>query len=428
MRVKYLMYFLLTHESQIDIDRMKTGISDSGLNLTHDRFATLKVPLAPINEQRRIVAKIEELFSELDKGVEALTTAREQLTAYRQSVLKHAFEGKLTKDWRNANAKSLCAPDGLEAELRAKQVLQQKTDLESWERSVSEWGVRGDRGKKPSRPEPYGPATLLPRERVDERAELPKGWSYFTVTSLCGVVRGGSPRPAGDPKYYGGKIPFLKVADLTRTPGMKLSTHTYTITEAGLIKTRQTPPNTLLISNSGATLGVPKICTFETTFNDGIAAFLGLPPEYIEYLYYFWESKTNTLRSVNQGAAQPNLNTSILGEMPVPMCSSNEAYEVVRRLEVALETGERLLFDIDERLAQAEALRQSILKKAFSGQLVAQDPKDEPASALLERIHAERESTATKKKQRNSKNGKNKADDDSTDRFQSLELLQHATR
>src|SRR5690606_19956440 len=76
---------------QVEIDRMKTGINDSGLNLTQDRFATLRVPVAPFNEQLRIVARIEEQFSELSKGIEALTTAREQLKVYRQSILKHAF-------------------------------------------------------------------------------------------------------------------------------------------------------------------------------------------------------------------------------------------------------------------------------------------------------------------------------------------------
>ena len=99
MHPKYLAYMIQTPEAQLEIDRMKTGINDSGLNLTHSRFAAWNVAVAPLNEQRRIVAKIEEVFSELDKGIESLKTAGRQLEVYRQSVLKHAFAGKLTAQW-----------------------------------------------------------------------------------------------------------------------------------------------------------------------------------------------------------------------------------------------------------------------------------------------------------------------------------------
>ena len=217
------------------------------------------------------------------------------------------------------------------------------------------------------------------------------GWAYFKVGSICDVVRGGSPRPAGDPHFYGGSIPFLKVADITRSDGIRLSSHAYTITEAGLPKTRLTAPETLLISNSGATLGVPKICTFETTFNDGIAAFLGLSSEELEFHYYFWESKTASLRAINQGAAQPNLNTAILSELPIPICSREETAEVVTRISCLLSVSDTVLTGLEQQMAYVPALRQSILKKAFSGQLVPQDPNDEPASVLLERIRAEKQ-------------------------------------
>jgi type I restriction enzyme S subunit len=251
-------------------------------------------------------------------------------------------------------------------------------------------------------------AKRVPAADLQDAASLPEEWAYFRVASLCSVVRGGSPRPAGDPKYYDGHIPFLKVADLTHATGMHLSTYTSTIKEAGLSKTRMTPPNTLLISNSGATLGVPKICTFEATFNDGVAAFLGVPHGYLEYFYFFWESNTAQLRSIDQGAAQPNLNTSILGETLIPICSRDEATALVELLKGLLSNIERQADEIDLNLAQAAALRQSVLKRAFSGQLVAQDPADEPASVLLERIRAKREGSGEPKR-RNNKNGKKEA-------------------
>ncbi len=133
---------------------------------------------------------------------------------------------------------------------------------------------------------------------------MTKDWNTYKIKELCEVVRGGSPRPAGDDRFYNGNIPFLKVGDLTRGTGAFLLNYTYSIKEAGLKKTRLVKANTLLLSNSGATLGVPKISTFQTTFNDGIAAFLNLDEDNLLYHYYFWCGKTSELRAINQGAAQ----------------------------------------------------------------------------------------------------------------------------
>ena len=260
---------------------------------THKRYwiqqySKIKVSVPPIPVQEQIVAKIEELFSELDKGVETLQKTKQQLAVYRQAVLKQAFS-------------------------------------------------------------------------ADDNA--------VKVASICTVVRGGSPRPAGDEKYYNGTIPFLKVADLTNNADMYLYSHTYTIKEAGLTKTRLVPANTLLLSNSGATLGVPKICTFETTFNDGIAAFLGLDynKEYLPYHYYFWLSKLPEMRAIDQGAAQPNLNTTIIGDVDIPHHDIQTQKQIAEWIESRLSVCDNIEKTVDITLQQAEAMRQSILKQAFEG-------------------------------------------------------------
>ena len=262
---------------------------------THKRYwiqqySKIKVKIPSLPEQEKIVAKIEELFSELDNGVDTLKKTKQQLAVYRQAVLKEAF------------------------------CLKEQT---------------------------------------------------VKVSSICTVVRGGSPRPAGDEKYYNGTIPFLKVADLTNSDDMYLSTYTYTIKEAGLKKTRMVPPNTLLLSNSGATLGVPKICTFETTFNDGIAAFLDLKTdqEYLPFHYYFWLSKLPEMRAIDQGAAQPNLNTAIIGDVDIPHYEFEKQQEIAEWIESRLSVCDNIEKTIDTALQQAEAMRQSILKKAFEGDL-----------------------------------------------------------
>ena len=149
---------------------------------------------------------------------------------------------------------------------------------------------------------------------IDEEIpfEIPQGWEWCRIASLADVVRGGSPRPAGSPIFYDGSIPFLKVADLTRESSIYVKSFSSTIKEAGLSKTRLVEAGTLLLTNSGATLGVPKICTFETTFNDGIAAFLSLDERLKLYVYWFFCYMTDLYRNINQGTAQPNLNTDII--------------------------------------------------------------------------------------------------------------------
>lgn len=152
---------------------------------------------------------------------------------------------------------------------------------------------------------------------------------------VCSVVRGGSPRPAGSLLYYDGDIPFLKVGDLTRDEKKTVELHTATIKQAGLSRTRWVEPGTLMLTNSGATLGVPKICTFGTTFNDGIQAFLGLPNELNkEYLYYFLRAKTRWFREwAARGQGQPNLNTEMVKQMTFPCPDSAIQLRTVQFLD-----------------------------------------------------------------------------------------------
>ena len=298
---KYIFYQAQSPSFRNQLEKLATGTTVSIVNKKN--FETIEIPIPPLETQQAIVSKIEELFSELDKGIAELKTAQQQLKTYRQSVLKSAFEGKLT----NENVK-----DG----------------------------------------------------------ELPDGWKVVKISDISRVVRGGSPRPAGDPKYYDGDIPFLKVADLTKDNGIYLTTFKYTIKEAGLHKTRQITPNTLLLSNSGATLGVPKICMINATMNDGVAAFLELDIRSNHYLYYFWLSKTLELRGINMGAGQPNLNTDLIKDYKVPYCSFEEQHRIVQEIESRLSVADKMEQSIQVSLQKAEVLRQSILKKAFSGELV----------------------------------------------------------
>ena len=231
---------------------------------------------------------------------------------------------------------------------------------------------------------------------IDEEIpfEIPQKWVWCRLNNLADIVRGGSPRPAGSPEYYNGNIPFLKVADLTKDSQMFVRTYTATIKEAGLKKTRMVSANTLLLTNSGATLGVPKICTFETTFNDGIAAFLYLTEELKPYLYWFLCAMTDIFRNINQGTAQPNLNTDIIKETLFAVPPIAEQRRIINKIEELSPIIDKYSL-AQNKLSQLNSdiyacIKKSILYEAIQGRLVPQDASEEPATILLQRFKEEK--------------------------------------
>ena len=232
---------------------------------------------------------------------------------------------------------------------------------------------------------------------IDEEIpfEIPLGWEWCRIASLADVVRGGSPRPAGSPIFYDGSIPFLKVADLTRESSIYVKSFSSTIKEAGLSKTRLVEAGTLLLTNSGATLGVPKICTFETTFNDGVAAFLSLDERLKLYVYWFFCYMTDLYRKINQGTAQPNLNTDIIKMTLVPIPPYKEQIRIVEELgniSPIIKHYEKAQDELDElNESIPKLIKQSILQEAIRGKLVPQLAEEGTSQELLEQIKAEKQ-------------------------------------
>lgn len=198
--------------------------------------------------------------------------------------------------------------------------------------------------------------------------EIPAHWAWCRLGEISSIVRGGSPRPAGDPKYYDGDIPFLKVGDLTGYEGKYCNTYTHTIKKEGLYKTRYVEANTLMLTNSGATLGVPRICTFPTTFNDGIAAFLGIDNLNKEFLFYFLREKSDYfLKEASRGQGQPNLNTDIIGSTLIPLPPIHEQEQIVSKLEELMAFCDGLEESIKESQGYNEKLLQQVLREALQG-------------------------------------------------------------
>ena len=189
------------------------------------------------------------------------------------------------------------------------------------------------------------------------------------IKHLASVVRGGSPRPAGDPQYYEGNIPFMKVADITKDDNIFVNDCEYTIKEAGLSHTRMIEPHTLLLTNSGATLGVPKINTFKTTFNDGIAAFLDLDKSLdIYFAYYSLKARTKYfLDSASLGIGQPNLNTDIIGSTYLAIPHIEEQYDIVEFLNTKCSEIDQLISIKQQKIVELKDYKKSLIYEYTTG-------------------------------------------------------------
>jgi len=220
---EFLYYYLLSERQNL----IKAGKGGAQPNLSQGIIKEWPINLPPLSEQHRIVAKIEELFSELDKGIEALKTARAQLKVYRQALLKNAFEGKLTAQWRAENQDKLETADALLKRIQQERAQRYQQQLAEWEQSKSpsipllqrgkttsaaattshpplKKGGRGD--LKPKAPKPLPPLTA---EELAELPVLPQGWGWFKLASLSDVSGGltkNQKRNVGYPSIYGNTV------------------------------------------------------------------------------------------------------------------------------------------------------------------------------------------------------------------------------
>jgi len=358
-----------------------------------EKLSRFPILLPPLAEQERIVAKLNTALSGVERAATAVRRARERTERYRAAVLDAAVTGKLTRTWRESQHRSNTANTEtgdslLQRLLAARRVRWEQAELLRLRTAGKE--PKNATWKSPY-PEPVPPVTR-------HLAALPNGWVWASIDQLSIVVRGASPRPAGDPRYFGGPIPWITVGSLTRDSKPYLSETAETLTEAGKEASRYIEVETLLLTNSGATLGVPKISRIAGCINDGVAALLFIDYPLKLYLYYFLTVETERLRSINQGAAQPNLNTGIIRAIVVPLPPLAEQTEIIRVVEQRLTAADRLTAKLEQQSRRANDMRQSILREAFAGRLAPQDSRDESASLLLERIRANRQAKGQESK------------------------------
>ncbi|MEM1395902.1 MAG: restriction endonuclease subunit S [Pseudomonadota bacterium] len=366
------------------------------------RLASFELPIAPTNEQSRIVEKIESTFDEIDKGVENLQTARTTLDLYRQSLLKSAFEGRLTTDWRAQNVDKLETPETLLARIQSERDAHYKSALDASQNDLSKWRAGGEKGKKPAKPKRPKTETNQPLFEVISVSDLPSTWAAPKLVEVIDIVSGATPK--GVENCTGSDVPFFKVSDMN-TPGNERTMISAQVNasyeEAASLGMPICPIGTLvfpkrggaILTNKKRRLGQP------SSFDLNTMGFVNRTETIRDDFLWFWMLSVS-LSDIYDGSNVPQINNKNVEPLSFPICPPAEQAEIIRLLDAKLEAADVLRAEIDDALSRADAMRQSILKKAFSGQLVTQDPKDEPASALLERIKTDRAEAPKVKKRK----------------------------
>ena len=363
-------------------------------NISQAALVGVPVPVPPLDEQRRIVAKIEDLTARSQAAKQALDAIPPLLERFRQSVLAAAFRGDLTKQWRQLN------PNVEPASELLKRIRQERRHR--WEQDyLNQQKAKGNPPKDDKWKEKYQEpetvdATSLP--------ELPEGWCWVSMEALAGfesnaICAGpfGTIFKAKDFRDEGVPIIFLRHVSpgecrLDYKPGYmdrkkwEEMFQPYSVYGGELLVTKLgDPPGICAIfpPERAPAMVTPDVIKMEPDPNVALNVYL------MHYL------NSDQARKFTFGAAygvtRLRMNLTIFRQMPVPLAPLAEQGVMAEAIDSYLAAIKSVLNNVEERSQHLDSLNQGILAKALRGELVPQDPNDEPASALLERIRAERE-------------------------------------
>lgn len=349
-----------------------------------------ELPIPPTNEQRRIVEKIEAMFERIDKGVESLAVAKATLGLYRQSLLKSAFEGRLTAAWRSQNPDKLERPKALLARIQKERETRYKSALDDWQTALSEWRAGGEVGRKPGKPS-------RPRDMTAKAVDMGLlGWAIIPLGLMIDTPAYGTSKKCD---YNGGAHGVLRIPNVGsgRIDATDLKSANFDEDEIEQYSLMEGDILTVRSNGSLSAVGKPAIISAKDVgylFAGYLIRLRAIPgalvPQYLAYLMTEPHIRGQIEEKAKSTSGINNISAKELQDLNVPVCSPAEQAEITRILDARLTAADAMEAEINAALSRAEALRQSILKQAFAGTLVPQDPTDEPAPTLLARIKAER--------------------------------------
>lgn len=375
----YLSHFLQTSRYRNEVSRLAAGVNIN--NLRREHVQEIPIPLFTMEEQHRIVAAIEDYFSRLDEAVALLERVQRNLKRYRASVLKAAVEGRLVPP---------------EAELARTEGRTYEPASVLLERILEErrrrWEQSGRRGKYQ---EPAAPDTI-------DLPELPEGWCWASCAQVLQSLQTG---PFGSTlhqsDYVSSGVPVINPQHLQDYMIRPSNRVTVSPTTAQRLSAFLLDEGDVILGRRGEMGRCAVVGQREKGWVLGTGSLALRISDWVDRQYFAWVLRSPQTRRVLEGEAvgttMTNLNQEILLGLVVPLPPAAEQARISREIERQLSVGEVLENDAERQQGRCSRLRQSILKWAFEGRLADQDPTEEPASVLLERIRAERGSTTTDK-------------------------------
>ncbi|WP_369158562.1 restriction endonuclease subunit S [Candidatus Thiodiazotropha sp. LNASS1] len=322
------------------------------------------IPVAPPEQQKHIVAKIEELFSHIDAGIEALKKAQELLKQYRQSVLKAAVTGELTKEWREAN-KAKIEP--------ASQLLERilKERREKWEeQQLEQLKAKGKVPKDDKWKEKYKDPNMGQDRFFGEN---PEEWEVASIDHLALDIRyGSSSKTSQDEKG----VPVLRMGNII-DGNLDYSNLKYLPVDHDEFPDLLLHDGDLLFNRTNSKELVGKTAVFRDTGKQtSLASYLirvrvlsEIEPDFVAFFINSSCGRNWVKSCVSQNVGQANVNGTKLKALALPLPSSNEQKVIVRRVEEKMQSSDKLLTELDHQLFKVEKNKQSILASAFSGSL-----------------------------------------------------------
>jgi len=325
------------------------------------RFCETPIPIVPLSKQKRIVEKIEILLGHLNKTRQELAKIPPLIKKFRQSVLAKAFTGELTKEWRDQQ-ENLEPASALLARIRE----ERKKKL----------------NKKYREPEPIDTSSL---------PELPGEWEWTRTKEIGEVVTGSTPKTQVS-EYWNGNIIWLTPKDLGRNNSKYISDSKRRITQKGYksCSAKLIPKNSIVLSTR-APIGHVSVVQVDFCTNQGCKSIISAKEICSDYLYYLLLHNRKHLQSLGSGTTFSELAKDKLENFLVPLPCFIEEPQIVKRIEALFARADSIEKAVQVAQVHCEKLNQSILAQAFRGELVEQDPDDEPASMLLKKIKSENE-------------------------------------
>lgn len=387
----FLIYLINSKVVQDQFKDLTKGTTRSRVNLTLVR--DIKIPLPPKAEQDLIVSRIKYFLEKLENGICSLEYAQEQLKTYKQSLLKNAFSGELTKQWRNESS-----PEPAEKVLKQiKENCKERynQDVYNWLLQVKEWESKGKKEKKPNKP--ILPPTFpnLEDEYLKKLPLIPDSWKWVRNSELLYYVTSGS----RDWKKYYSKSGayFIRTQDI-KSYSLDLGNVAFVNLPPNIEGTRSlVEKGDLLMTITGANVGKVAFVNNdipEAYVSQSVALMKPINISLAPYLKLYFQSEIYGGKMISElvyGVGRPVLSLENMREVPVPLCSFEEQKEITSKIELQFSTLDNIESTIDSIIKQSKDLCHSILNKAFKGKLVAQVPNSKPAIELLKLVYAKRE-------------------------------------